>query len=74
MAHRFKNIPKRTVFHNLPGIDHGYVVTGFRNDTQIMRNENHSSIELRSQIPDHIEHLCLNGHIQGGSRLIGKKQ
>ena len=65
-----EDILKRAVFHNLTGIHDGDGIADFRHDAEIVGDHDHGHIILAFKIADHIQHLGLDGDIEGGGWLI----
>ena len=62
------------ILHNLTRIHNSYFVADFRNNAQIVGNQNHGSLELPLKVADHRQYLGLNGYIQGRCGLVRQKQ
>lgn len=48
----------------------GNLITGFCNNTQIVRYENHGHLIFADQAADDLQHLCLNGHVKSRGGLV----
>ena len=64
----------RPLFHNAPGVHNADLVGQPGDDSQIVRNPDHSSSRFTTEFLRLMEYLCLNGHIQRRSRLIRNNQ
>ena len=63
-----------TILNHFPGIHNRHFFTSLSHNTQIMGYQYHGRIQTFLQIVNQAQHLCLDGHIQRGSRFIGKNQ
>ncbi|MNE89685.1 hypothetical protein D3C80_1871260 [compost metagenome] len=67
-------IMNRTLFNNLARIHHGNPVTHLQNDPKIMGHQKDRCSFLFTYVPQKVQNLCLNRHIQGRCRLIRDDQ
>ena len=64
------NIPDGAVFDHLACVHDGNLITGFRNNAQIVRYEDHGHLIFADQAADDLQHLCLNGHVKSRGGLV----
>ena len=74
MQYVLVHLAQRAVFHNLTGVDDGYAVAVLGHYAQIMGDEQHGRVALALEGVYHLQHLGLNGHVQGGGRLVGNEE
>ena len=60
--------------HQLPGVHDRDPVSHFRHDPQVVSDQQYRHAARGLDFLQQIEHLRLDGHIQGGRRLIGDQQ
>jgi len=64
----------RGLLDYLARIHDGDPISGLCDHTQVMGDQDHGRIHLAAQVPDQIQNLRLNGHIQSRGWLIGDQQ
>ncbi len=69
-----KEIGGGGIFHETPGIHHRSMGGMLRHDPQVVGDENEPHLLLLTESMDEVQNLRLNGHIQGGGRLVGDEQ
>ena len=62
------------LFDNTTGIHHHNPLSRFGHHAHSVRDEHDGHAHLRFKLVQQIQNLRLNGHVQGGSRLIGNEQ
>ena len=70
MAGRGEDLLCRTDFNDRAGIEYGNAITYGLDHGQIVTDENIGESQFSLQIGQQIEHLGLNGNIQGGNGFI----
>ena len=65
-----EDLPRIRFLYDLTKVHDDHAVTGFQYDGQIMRDENDARARLLFQLRDEAQDLRLNGHIEGGRRLV----
>ena len=58
------------VLDDLTGVHDSYVVAGLRHDAEIVGDHQHGGVVLVLEAVDHLQHLGLDGHIQGGGGFV----
>src|SRR5258706_15492728 len=74
MTRVVKHLANRRFFDNPSGVHYRDAIRGFRNNTEIVRDQKHRKSEVLSQTSKQLENLSLNGHVQRGGWLIRDKQ
>ena len=69
-----EDFPCAARFNDTPRVHYGDVVADFRNDAQIVGNQNHGHAEFSDQVADQFQNLCLNGNVKGSRRFVGEEQ
>ena len=69
-----ENIHQAAALHNLSRVDNGHGVAVFNHQAQVVGNEDHGRLQLIPQGADHVQHLGLNGNVQGGGGFVGNQQ
>ena len=64
----------RTLLHHTTGVHDHHVVRHLCDNAQIVGDEHDGGIDLVLQVPQQIQDLGLNGHVQSRGRLIGDDQ
>ena len=64
------NLTEISIFHHFTGIDNRHIITMLRYHTQIMGNQNHCRVVFHLQFVNHIQYLCLNGHVKSRRWLV----
>ena len=60
----------RILLDDLPQVHHPYPVANARDHAQIVADVQDRRVELVSQLVDQVQHGRLDGHVQGGGRLV----
>ncbi len=68
------NLLRRAVFHHGAQIHDSRLVRDVADHGQIVGNKQVSKAQLPLKLHQHVDHLGLNGHIQGGDRLVAYDQ
>ena len=68
------NFTDRPFLYQPAKIHDTHLVGGLGDNPQIMGDEDDAHVILLDQILHQIQHLCLNGDIKSGGRLIGDQQ
>ena len=69
-----KNLLCCALLHHTTGVHDHHVVRHLCDNTQVVGDEHDGGIDLVFQIPQQIQDLGLNGHVQSRGRLIGDDQ
>ena len=69
-----KDIPGGSLFHDLSGVHHGDLIRQFRHDSQVMGDQEDGHSRSVPEFPEQVEDLGLDGHVEGGGRLIGHQE
>ncbi|MPN33311.1 hypothetical protein SDC9_180796 [bioreactor metagenome] len=69
-----EHILQRPLLHNAARIHNGHLVAHLRHNAQIMRNHDHGGIIFLFEAVHKLQHLGLNGYIQGRCGLIGNEK
>ncbi len=64
----------RGVLDHFRGVHHGHVVGHFGDDAQVVRDHQDRHAHLGLQLAQQVENLGLDGHVEGGGRLVGNQQ
>jgi hypothetical protein len=67
-------IHDRTRFDDTAGVHDYNSITGLRDNAEIVGDEDHSHVQFIAQTKYEFEDLVLDGHVERGSRLVGKQQ
>src|SRR5699024_10631117 len=59
------------LLHHTAGIHDHHVVGHLGDDAQVVGDEHDGGVDLVLQMPQQVQHLGLDGHIQGGGGLVG---
>ena len=59
--------------HHSPAIHHGNPVRGFRDQTEVVRDQHHRRAGAGADAGQHIQHLGLDGHVQRRGWLVGNQ-
>lgn len=59
-----------TIFYDFSGIHDGDVVGDVADDGEVVRDEDHSEIELVAEVEEEVEDLGLNGDVERGDRFV----
>ena len=63
----------RTVLDDLAELHHRHAVAHLCGHAKIVRDEQHSEMELLANVGEELEHLRLHRHVEGGHRLVGNQ-
>ena len=63
-----------TYFDDLPQVHDGHSLAHVGNDAHIVRDEDGRHTEAPLQLPQYLQHLRLNRHVERGDRLVGDDQ
>ena len=64
MGRMLINVFERTVFHDFASIDDRDLAAYFRNDAEVVRDQEQGSVELLFKLFDELKHLRLNGYVK----------
>ena len=70
----FKQLFRARPLDDAAGIHHDHVVAGFRDDAEIVGDENGGHAHFGLEAPHQIEDLGLHGDVERGRRLVGDEQ
>ena len=59
--------------YDLPAVHHGNFICGISHHTHVMGNQQYRQLSGPGQVPDQLQHLLLNSHIQRRSRFVGNQ-
>ena len=74
MSGRVEDIGLGAKFDEASGVHDSDAIGYVRNDSQIVRDEEHGESELVAQLVEQIENLLLDGDIERGGRLVGNEE
>ena len=74
MARVVEDRSDRSLLHHAAAIHHGHAVGGFRDQSEIMRDQDHRGAGLLAHARKHLHHLRLDRHIERRGRLVGNQQ
>ena len=69
-----ENVLLRAYFHQAARVHDGDAIGNLRDDSQVMRNEEHRQSKLDSQLSQQFQNLRLDGHVERRGRFIGNQQ
>ena len=69
-----EDILQCAVLHDAAGVDDAHAVADLRHDAQVVGDHEHGGAVLPLELLHHVQHLGLDGHIQGGGGLVGNEQ
>ena len=69
-----EQLPGGPGLHHRTAVHHHDPVDGVRDHRQIVADQDQSHAQFADQRPDEIEDLLLDGHVEGGGRLVGDEQ
>ena len=61
-------------FNDLTCINDSQVIAYLCDHAQVVGDHDHGGIKILLQLGDHLQHLGLDGHVQGGRRFIRQQQ
>lgn len=74
MQRIFEDLPGGALLHLGAGVEHDYPVGDLGYNAQVMGDEQDTGFHILLEPVQKQQYLLLDGHIQGGGRLIGNEQ
>ena len=71
---RAKHIRDITTFDNLPSVHYQDSISHLGHDAEVVGNENHRELRIRTKFNHQLKDLRLRGDIEGRRRFIRNKQ
>ncbi len=69
-----KQFGDRRLLDELARVHDGHLVGGLGDDAEVVRDEQDGHVPLGLELAEQVQDLRLNGHVEGGGRLVGDEQ
>lgn len=74
MAGMMENFRSRSLFDNPPCVHYNHIVRHFRDNAEVVRDEQNRTVDSLFQVVEQFKNLRLYGNVQRGGRFVGNNQ